>query len=339
MKTAIISGICGQDGAYLAQLLLSKGYKVVGAERRSASGSAWRLEKLGIDDEVTIEEFELIESSTALKILDKHKPDEFYNLAAQSFVKASFDIPVFTGNTTGLGVTRMLEAIRSYNDRIKFYQASSSEMFGKVIETPQTENTPFYPRSPYAVAKAYGHWMTVNYRESYDMFCCSGILFNHESPLRGEEFVTRKITSQLSKIKLGLIDTLELGNLEARRDWGFAGDYVKAMNMMLLQEKPDDYVVATGETHSVAEFVERAASYLGIDLVWEGEGKNQQGLDKNNNNVIVKVNEDFYRPAEVDTLIGDSSKANKVLNWKPECSFDNLVEMMVKEDLDGLENK
>ena len=339
MKTAIISGICGQVGAYLAQLLLSKGYKVVGAERRSASGSAWRLEKLGIDDEVTIEEFELIESSTALKILDKHKPDEFYNLAAQSFVKASFDIPVFTGNTTGLGVTRMLEAIRSYNDRIKFYQASSSEMFGKVIETPQTENTPFYPRSPYAVAKAYGHWMTVNYRESYDMFCCSGILFNHESPLRGEEFVTRKITSQLSKIKLGLIDTLELGNLEARRDWGFAGDYVKAMNMMLLQEKPDDYVVATGETHSVAEFVERAASYLGIDLVWEGEGKNQQGLDKNNNNVIVKVNEDFYRPAEVDTLIGDSSKANKVLNWKPECSFDNLVEMMVKEDLDGLENK
>ena len=339
MKTAIISGICGQDGAYLAQLLLSKGYKVVGAERRSASGSAWRLEKLGIDDEVTIEEFELIESSTALKILDKHKPDEFYNLAAQSFVKASFDIPVFTGNTTGLGVTRMLEAIRSYNDRIKFYQASSSEMFGKVIETPQTENTPFYPRSPYAVAKAYGHWMTVNYRESYDMFCCSGILFNHESPLRGEEFVTRKITSQLSKIKLALIDTLELGNLEARRDWGFAGDYVKAMNMMLLQEKPDDYVVATGETHSVAEFVERAASYLGIDLVWEGEGKNQQGLDKNNNNVIVKVNEDFYRPAEVDTLIGDSSKANKVLNWKPECSFDNLVEMMVKEDLDGLENK
>ena len=339
MKTAIISGICGQDGAYLAQLLLSKGYKVVGAERRSASGSAWRLEKLGIDDEVTIEEFELIESSTALKILDKHKPDEFYNLAAQSFVKASFDIPVFTGNTTGLGVTRVLEAIRSYNDRIKFYQASSSEMFGKVIETPQTENTPFYPRSPYAVAKAYGHWMTVNYRESYDMFCCSGILFNHESPLRGEEFVTRKITSQLSKIKLGLIDTLELGNLEARRDWGFAGDYVKAMNMMLLQERPDDYVVATGETHSVAEFVERAASYLGIDLVWEGEGKNQQGLDKNNNNVIVKVNEDFYRPAEVDTLIGDSSKANKVLNWKPECSFDNLVEMMVKEDLDGLENK
>ena len=339
MKTAIISGICGQDGAYLAQLLLSKGYKVVGAERRSASGSAWRLEKLGIDDEVTIEEFELIESSTALKILDKHKPDEFYNLAAQSFVKASFDIPVFTGNTTGLGVTRVLEALRSYNDRIKFYQASSSEMFGKVIETPQTENTPFYPRSPYAVAKAYGHWMTVNYRESYDMFCCSGILFNHESPLRGEEFVTRKITSQLSKIKLGLIDTLELGNLEARRDWGFAGDYVKAMNMMLLQEKPDDYVVATGETHSVAEFVERAASYLGIDLVWEGEGKNQQGLDKNNNNVIVKVNEDFYRPAEVDTLIGDSSKAKKVLNWKPECSFDNLVEMMVKEDLDGLENK
>jgi len=339
MKTAIISGICGQDGAYLAQLLLSKGYKVVGAERRSASGSTWRLEKLGIDDEVTIEEFELIESSTALKILDKHKPDEFYNLAAQSFVKASFDIPVFTGNTTGLGVTRVLEALRSYNDRIKFYQASSSEMFGKVIETPQTENTPFYPRSPYAVAKAYGHWMTVNYRESYDMFCCSGILFNHESPLRGEEFVTRKITSQLSKIKLGLIDTLELGNLEARRDWGFAGDYVKAMNMMLLQEKPDDYVVATGETHSVAEFVERAASYLGIDLVWEGEGKNQQGLDKNNNNVIVKVNEDFYRPAEVDTLIGDSSKANKVLNWKPECSFDNLVEMMVKEDLDGLENK
>ena len=334
MKTAIVTGICGQDGAYLAKLLLSKGYKVVGAERRSASGSAWRLEKLGIKEEVIFEEFELLESSTMLNILIKHQPEEFYNLAAQSFVKASFDTPIFTSNATGLGVTRILESIRFFNKEIRFYQASSSEMFGKVVEIPQTELTPFYPRSPYAVAKLYGHWMTVNYRESYDMFCSNGILFNHESPLRGEEFVTKKITSTLAKIKLGKAKILELGNLEAKRDWGYAGDYVKAMHSMLNAETPSDYVVATGETHSVAEFVEKAGIAIGMNIKWEGQGENAKGVDKKTGKTIVKVNKDFFRPAEVDLLIGDPAKAKQDLNWIPEHSFESLVEMMIKDDMD-----
>ena len=335
MKTAIISGICGQDGAYLAKLLLSEGYRVVGAERRSASGSAWRLEKLGIEKEVIFEEFELLESSTVFNILKKYEPQEFYNLAAQSFVKASFDTPIFTGNATGIGVTRILEAIRNFNQDIRFYQASSSEMFGKVQEIPQTELTPFYPRSPYAVAKLYGHWMAVNYRESYDMFCSSGILFNHESPLRGEEFVTKKITSTLAKIKLGQDTILELGNLDAKRDWGFAGDYVKAMHSMLNVDSADDYVIATGETHSVSEFVEKACAAIGIDLTWEGEGENTVGIDTQNNKRIIRVNSNFFRPAEVDLLIGDPSKAMKELNWKPEHSFESLVEMMILDDLES----
>jgi GDPmannose 4,6-dehydratase len=334
MKTAIISGICGQDGAYLALFLLDKGYKVVGAERRSASGSAWRLEKLGIKEEVIFEEFELLEFSTMLNILNKYKPDEFYNLAAQSFVKASFNTPIFTGNATGLGVTRILEAIRAYNKEIRFYQASSSEMFGKVLEIPQTELTPFYPRSPYAVAKLYGHWMAINYRESYDMFCSNGILFNHESPLRGEEFVTKKITSTLAKIKLGKADILELGNLEAKRDWGFAGDYVEAMHSMLTRDNAEDYVVATGEAHSVAEFVEKAASAIDMDISWEGEGQRAKGIDKKSGKTIVQVNKDFFRPAEVDFLIGDPSKAKRDLKWSPKHSFESLVEMMVKDDLE-----
>ena len=335
MKTAIISGICGQDGAYLAKLLLSEGYRVVGAERRSASGSAWRLEKLGIEKEVIFEEFELLESSTVFNILKKYEPQEFYNLAAQSFVKASFDTPIFTGNATGIGVTRILEAIRNFNQDIRFYQASSSEMFGKVQEIPQTELTPFYPRSPYAVAKLYGHWMAVNYRESYDMFCSSGILFNHESPLRGEEFVTKKITSTLAKIKIGQDTILELGNLDAKRDWGFAGDYVKAMHSMLNVENADDYVIATGETHSVSEFVEKACAAIGIDLAWEGEGENTVGIDTQNNKRIIKVNSNFFRPAEVDLLIGDPAKAMKELNWKPEHSFESLVEMMILDDIES----
>ena len=335
MKTAIISGICGQDGAYLAKLLLSEGYRVVGAERRSASGSAWRLEKLGIEKEVIFEEFELLESSTVFNILKKYEPQEFYNLAAQSFVKASFDTPIFTGNATGIGVTRILEAIRNFNQDIRFYQASSSEMFGKVQEIPQTELTPFYPRSPYAVAKLYGHWMAVNYRESYDMFCSSGILFNHESPLRGEEFVTKKITSTLAKIKFGQDTVLELGNLDAKRDWGFAGDYVKAMHSMLNVDKANDYVIATGETHSVSEFVEKACTAIGIDLAWEGEGENTVGIDTQNNKRIIKVNSNFFRPAEVDLLIGDPAKAMKELNWKPEHSFESLVEMMILDDLES----
>ena len=335
MKTAIISGICGQDGAYLAKLLLSEGYRVVGAERRSASGSAWRLEKLGIEKEVIFEEFELLESSTVFNILKKYEPQEFYNLAAQSFVKASFDTPIFTGNATGLGVTRILEAIRNFNQDIRFYQASSSEMFGKVQEIPQTELTPFYPRSPYAVAKLYGHWMAINYRESYDMFCSSGILFNHESPLRGEEFVTKKITSTLAKIKLGQDTILELGNLDAKRDWGFAGDYVKAMYSMLNVDNADDYVIATGETHSVSEFVEKACAAIGIDLAWEGEGENTVGIDIQNNKKIIRVNSNFFRPAEVDLLIGDPAKAMNELNWKPEHSFESLVEMMILDDLES----
>jgi len=335
MKTAIISGICGQDGAYLAKLLLSEGYRVVGAERRSASGSAWRLEKLGIEKEVIFEEFELLESSTVFNILKKYEPQEFYNLAAQSFVKASFDTPIFTGNATGLGVTRILEAIRNFNQDIRFYQASSSEMFGKVQEIPQTELTPFYPRSPYAVAKLYGHWMAINYRESYDMFCSSGILFNHESPLRGEEFVTKKITSTLAKIKFGQDTILELGNLDAKRDWGFAGDYVKAMYSMLNVDKADDYVIATGETHSVSEFVEKACAAIGIDLAWEGEGENTVGIDIQNNKKIIRVNSNFFRPAEVDLLIGDPAKAMNELNWKPEHSFESLVEMMILDDLES----
>ena len=335
MKTAIISGICGQDGAYLAKLLLSEGYRVVGAERRSASGSAWRLEKLGIEKEVIFEESELLESSTVFNILKKYEPQEFYNLAAQSFVKASFDTPIFTGNATGIGVTRILEAIRNFNQDIRFYQASSSEMFGKVQEIPQTELTPFYPRSPYAVAKLYGHWMAVNYRESYDMFCSSGILFNHESPLRGEEFVTKKITSTLAKIKFGQDTVLELGNLDAKRDWGFAGDYVKAMHSMLNVDNANDYVIATGETHSVSEFVEKACTAIGIDLAWEGEGENTVGIDTQNNKRIIKVNSNFFRPAEVDLLIGDPAKAMKELNWKPEHSFESLVEMMILDDLES----
>ena len=335
MKTAIISGICGQDGAYLAKLLLSEGYRVVGAERRSASGSAWRLEKLGIEKEVIFEEFELLESSTVFNILKKYEPQEFYNLAAQSFVIASFDTPIFTGNATGIGVTRILEAIRNFNQDIRFYQASSSEMFGKVQEIPQTELTPFYPRSPYAVAKLYGHWMAVNYRESYYMFCSSGILFNHESPLRGEEFVTKKITSTLAKIKFGQDTVLELGNLDAKRDWGFAGDYVKAMHSMLNVDNANDYVIATGETHSVSEFVEKACTAIGIDLAWEGEGENTVGIDTQNNKRIIKVNSNFFRPAEVDLLIGDPAKAMKELNWKPEHSFESLVEMMILDDLES----
>ncbi len=336
MRTAIISGICGQDGAYLADLLLKKGYKVIGAERRSASGSAWRLEKLGIKEEVVFEDFELLESSTMVNILRKYQPDEFYNLAAQSFVKASFETPIFTGNVTGLGVTRILEAIRSVNSEIRFYQASSSEMFGKVVETPQTERTPFYPRSPYAVAKLYGHWMSVNYREAYNMFCSNGILFNHESPIRGEEFVTKKITSSLTKIKFGLLECLELGNLSAKRDWGYAGDYVEAMYLMLSMEKSDDFVIATGETHSVEEFVDLSCKFLGLKIAWEGEEEERIAIDLSSNKTIVRVNKEFYRPAEVDLLIGDSSKAKKELGWSPKHNFESLVEMMVQDDLEML---
>ncbi|MCL5029027.1 MAG: GDP-mannose 4,6-dehydratase [Bacteroidetes bacterium] len=336
MKTAFISGISGQDGAYLAQLLLDKGYKVIGGDRRTASGSLWRLEKLNIMNEVEIVDFELAEFTNIMRILEKNDIQEFYNLAAQSFVGASFEMPIMTADITGVSVLRILESIRKINPKIKFYQASTSEMFGKVRETPQNELTPFYPRSPYGISKLFAHWMTINYRESYNLFACSGILFNHESPLRGDEFVTKKVTMGLSKIKLGKQEILELGNLDAKRDWGFAGDYVKAMWLMLQQQNADDYVIATGETHSVKDFINLTAKQIGINLVWEGEKEKIVGIDKEKNKIIIKVNEKFYRPSEVDFLLGDSIKARKILGWEPNVTFEELVGLMTKADYDKL---
>ncbi|MBV6391420.1 MAG: GDP-mannose 4,6-dehydratase [Anaerolineales bacterium] len=314
MPTALITGITGQDGSYLAELLLSKGYKVVGMVRRSSTVNFERIEHL-LDD-VTVLQGDLQDQGSLLSLLEEYKPTEVYNLAAQSFVPTSWNQPALTGDVTALGVTRMLEAIRFVNPKIRFYQASSSEMFGKVVEVPQKESTPFYPRSPYGVAKVYGHWITVNYRESFDIFATSGILFNHESPRRGLEFVTRKITDGVAKIKLGRAKELRLGNLDAQRDWGFAGDYVHAMWLMLQQETPDNYVIGMGETHSVREFCEIAFSHVGLDY-----------------NEYVKVDEKFYRPAEVDLLISDPSKSRMQLKWEPAVTFKELVTMMVDSDM------
>ena len=317
MPTALITGITGQDGSYLAELLLEEGYDVIGMVRRTSTLNFDRISH--IQDQVEIVQGDLLDQMSLIGILQEHRPSEVYNLAAQSFVPTSFTQPVLTGEFTALGVTRLLDAIRVVDPSTRYYQASSSEMFGKVQEVPQRESTPFYPRSPYGVAKVYGHWITVNYRESYDMFACSGILFNHESPRRGLEFVTHKITYGAAKIKLGLADELHLGNLEARRDWGFAGDYVRAMWLMLQQESPDDYVVASGETHSVEEFVEEAFGYL--DLDWHQ---------------YVVQDPKFYRPAEVDLLVGDPNKAGKKLGWEPTVDFGQLVRMMVDEDVAAL---
>jgi GDPmannose 4,6-dehydratase len=317
MPTALVTGVTGQDGSYLAEFLLEQGYRVIGMVRRTSTINFSRLEH--IQDHIEIAQGDLLDQMSLTAILNEYKPDEVYNLAAQSFVPTSFTQPVLTGEFTALGVTRMLEAIRLANPRIRFYQASSSEMFGKVMETPQRETTPFYPRSPYGVAKVYGHWITINYRESYNIFGCSGILFNHESPRRGLEFVTHKITHGAVKIKLGLANSLALGNLSARRDWGYAGDYVRAMWLMLQQEVADDYVVATGETHSVEEFVAEAFSYL--DLDWQQ---------------YVVQDPKFYRPAEVDLLVGDPSKAGRQLNWEPTVGFRELVRMMVDADMEAL---
>ena len=336
MKTALVTGISGQDGAYLSKYLLEKSYRVIGAERRNASGQLWRLKKLGIWDEIEFDDFELTEFSNICRLIEKYKPDEFYNLAAQSFVAASFEMPILTGDVTGLGVGRVLEAIRHVNPKIKFYQASSSEMFGKVLEIPQKETTPFYPRSPYAAAKLYGHWLTVNYRESYNMFACSGILFNHESPLRGHQFVTRKITIGLAKIKLGISKMIELGNLNAERDWGFAADYVDAMHRMLQHKIPSDYVISSGVTHSVKDFINAACGELELKIEWEGEGIKEKAIDTSTGEIIISVNPKYYRPAEVDSLIGDYSKAKKYLNWAPKTSFKELVKMMVESDLKQL---
>lgn len=319
-KKALITGITGQDGSYLAEFLLEKGYEVIGMVRRTSTVNFARIKH--IQDKITLVSGDLLDQTSLIRILDKHQPDEVYNLAAQSFVPTSFEQPVFTGEVTALGVTRILEAIRIVNPKIKFYQASSSEMFGKVREVPQNENTPFYPRSPYGVAKVYGHWITVNYRESYGIFACSGILFNHESPRRGLEFVTRKVSYGVAKIKLGLANELRLGNLDARRDWGYAGDYVKAMWLMLQQPEPDDYVVGTGETHSVRELCEVAFSYVGLD--WRK---------------YVVQDPAFFRPADVDLLVADSTKARTKLGWKPTVTFEELVKMMVDADLELLKRQ
>jgi GDPmannose 4,6-dehydratase len=334
MKTALITGITGQDGAYLAKFLLEKGYKVYGTFRRLSTPNFWRLQHLGIIDKIELICFDLLDQSSMVTMLKKANPDEVYNLAAQSFVGASFEQPIGAGQITGLGVTKIIDTIKSINPNIRFYQASSSEMFGLAQEVPQSEKTPFYPRSPYAAAKLYGHWITINYRESYNMYACSGILFNHESPLRGLEFVTRKITNALVKIKLGVDEIVYLGNLDAKRDWGYAPDFVEAMWLMLQQDKAEDYVIATGETHTVRELIELACQELGINLMWQGEGINEIGINKDNGKMIVKIDAGFFRPSEVDILLGDPSKARKQLNWQPKVTFNKLVKIMIKEDLE-----
>ena len=335
MKKALITGITGQDGAYLANHLLKEGYEVYGAARRNSNYNTERLRILGVEKDIKIKEFELLEESNIRKVLEEVKPDEIYNLGAQSFVAASFVTPLYTSNVTGLGVLRILESLRSICPESKFYQASSSEMFGKVLETPQNEDTPFHPRSPYGVAKVYSHFITQNYRESYNIFGCSGILFNHESPLRGNEFVTKKIAKAVVRIKRGEQDQLELGNLEAKRDWGFAGDYVQAMHLMLQADNPDDYVISTGETHSVKEFVEFSLKVVDIPFEWEGDGINICAISKKSGKKIVTCSKEFYRPAEVDLLLGDYSKAKKILGWEPKTKFSSLVELMVEYELNN----
>ncbi len=335
-KKALITGITGQDGAYLAKLLLEKGYEVHGAYRRSSSPNTWRLNELGITGQVNLVCMELTDQSSVQRAIEQVMPDEVYNLAAQSFVQESFYQPIYTGNLDGISVARILEAIRESNSKIKFYQASTSEMFGKVQQVPQNEKTAFYPRSPYGVAKLYGHWITVNYRESYDMFACCGILFNHESPLRGMEFVTRKITSGLALIQAGKSGPLELGNLDAKRDWGFAGDYVDGIWRILQQDTPDDYVLATGMTTSVRAFVELAAKAMGVTLVWKGKEKDEIGVDEKTGKTWVKINPDYYRPSEVDLLIGDPTKAKTKLGWSHSVSVENLVRLMVEADMKRL---
>ena len=337
-KKAFVTGITGQDGSYLAEFLLRKGYEVHGLVRRSSTVNIDRLGGIYTNssrrkDSLFLRYGDLAESSAIDKIIEEVQPDEVYNLGAQSHVGVSFKTPEYTADVVGLGALRVLEALRNYAPKARFYQASSSEMFGKVAESPQTETTVFHPRSPYGCAKVFGYWITVNYRESYGMFACNGILFNHESPRRGESFVTRKITQAVARIKLGKQRKLLLGNLAAHRDWGFAGDYVKAMWLMLQQEKPDDYVIASGETHTVREFAELAFKEAGIDIVWRGKGPREEGVDKKTGKVLVGVDPQYFRPAEVDFLVGDSSKARKALGWKPKVNFRQLIAMMVKEDL------
>lgn len=335
MKKAIITGITGQDGAYLSELLLEKGYEVYGTYRRSSSMNFWRIEELGIQNNPNLHllEYDLNDQTSNIRLIDKVQPDEIYNLAAQSFVGVSFDQPLSTAQTTGIGCLHLLEAIRIINPKIRFYQASTSEMFGKVQQIPQTENTAFYPRSPYGVSKLFAHWSTINYRESYDIFGVSGILFNHESPLRGREFVTRKITDTVAKIHLGKQDKLELGNLDAQRDWGYAKEYVDGMYRMLQHDTPETFVLATNETHTVKKFVELSFNKIEIQLEWKGTAENEKGYCSKSGRELVSINPKYYRPAEVELLIGDAKKANDLLNWKPTTGLEVLCSLMVDADL------
>jgi len=334
-KNAIVTGITGQDGAYLAQLLLEKGYTVYGAYRRTSSVNFWRIQELGIDQNPNLHlvEYDLTDLSSSIRLLQSTGVTEVYNLAAQSFVGVSFDQPVTTAEITGLGPVNLLEAIRIVNPKIRFYQASTSEMFGKVQTVPQIEDTPFYPRSPYGVAKLYAHWMTINYRESYGIFGSSGILFNHESPLRGREFVTRKITDSVAKIKLGKLDCVELGNLDARRDWGFAKEYVEGMWRILQADEPDTFVLATGRTERVRDFVRMAFKVAGISVEFKGSAENETAIDTATGKVVMRVNPKFYRPAEVELLIGNPAKAKAKLGWEPKTTLEQLCQMMVEADL------
>ena len=334
MKRAIVTGVTGQDGAYLVAFLLKKGYEVFGTYRRNSSVNFWRLDELNVraNKNLHLIEYDLTDEGASIRMIQTIEPDELYNLAAQSFVAVSFEQPITTTQITGIGPLNLLEAIRTIKSDVKFYQASTSELFGKVQEVPQSEKTPFYPRSPYASAKLFAHWSTINYRESYDIFACSGILFNHESPLRGKEFVSRKITDAVAQIKFGLKECLELGNLDAKRDWGYAKEYIEGMYLMLQQENPDDYVLATGNAYSVRYFVEIAFKAIDVEVEWKGSGENEKGYDKSGK-LVVKVNPKFYRPTEVDILIGDPTKSKVRLGWEAKTTLEELCHLMVMEDI------
>jgi len=334
-KSILVTGVTGQDGAYLAELLLNKGYRIYGTYRRASSANFWRLKELGVLDHPNLNliSFDLTDLSSSLHLLESTKVSEVYNLAAQSFVQASFELPVLTSEINAIGALNLLEAIRIVNPKIRFYQASTSEMFGKAQTIPQNENTPFYPRSPYAIAKLYAHWMTVNYREAYNIFACSGILFNHESPLRGREFVTRKVTDTIAKIRLGKQDVLELGNLDAKRDWGFAREYVEGMWRMLQADEPDTYILATNRSEKVRDFVTMAFKAAEFEIEWQGTKINEVGIDKASGKVLARINPKFYRPTEVDLLVGDATKAQKKLGWKTTTTLEQICEMMVAADI------
>jgi len=343
MKKALITGITGQDGSYLAELLLRKGYEVHGIIRRSSSFNTGRIDHIingkKYKDNFFFHHGDVTDASNLNRILEAVEPSEIYNLAAQSHVKVSFEIPDYTAQVDALGTLRFLDAIRETNIKTKFYQASTSELFGKVQEIPQNENTPFYPRSPYGVAKLYGYWIIINYREAYNIFACNGILFNHESPRRGETFVTRKITLGAARIKEGLQEKLLLGNLDSKRDWGYAPEYVEGMWKMLQLDKPDDFVLATGEQHSVREFIELTFRELNIEIKWEGDGVNEKGINKKTNQIIIEINPKYFRPTEVETLLGDPEKAKKILKWQPKTKFDELVKIMTNSDLEKVKRR